>query len=62
MLVGFNLHKRPEDGETDEERVMVPVNLLVGETVTVEFAVRFAGTVRLVGLAVIVKSATPPTL
>ena len=61
-LVGFNVHKSPEDGETDEERVMVPVNPLVGETVMVEFAVKFAGTVKLDGLAVIVKLAASPTL
>jgi hypothetical protein len=59
-LVGDNVHVRPVDGETLEVRVTVPVKPFCAVTVIVEEPAAPARTVKLVGLAVIVKGAATP--
>jgi hypothetical protein len=56
MLVGFRLHARPVEGETDEVKVTVPVKPFNGVMVIVEVAVEPTRVVALVGLEVIVNS------
>jgi hypothetical protein len=55
-LVGDSVHERPVPAETVEDNAIVPVNPCRPETVTVEVAGRPARTVRVAGLAEIVKS------
>jgi hypothetical protein len=57
MLAGVRVQVRPA-GETELVSVTVPVKPLTGATVIVEIAESPTFTVRLVGLAVIVKSTT----
>jgi len=57
MLVGLRVHVKPA-GETAEVRVTVPVKPLTGATVMVDVPELPAAKVKLVGLAVMVKSTT----
>ncbi len=57
-LVGVRVQVRPVLGEIAEVRAMVPTNPLIAVTDIVEVLLTPAGTVRLVGLAPIVKSWT----
>jgi hypothetical protein len=54
MLVGDSAHVRPLAGETEEDRLTVPVKPLCAVTVMVEVPVSPARTVTAVGLAVTV--------
>ena len=55
MLEGVRVQVRPA-GETDEVRATVPVNPLIGATVTIEVAAVPTVVVTAVGLAVTLKS------
>jgi hypothetical protein len=55
-LVGESVHVRPDDGETEEVRLTVPVNAFRPVTVMVDIPVALEGIATLVGLATIVKS------
>ena len=56
MLVGLRVAVRPVDGLTVAVRLTVPLNPLTGVTLIVDVPDELVETVRLVGLAVIVKS------
>ena len=56
--MGLNVQLKPEEGETVEVRVTVPANPFTGLTVIVEVPVVPELTLKLVGLALRVKSVT----
>ncbi len=55
-LVGLNVQVAPPGGETDDDRLTVPVKPFVGATVIVEVTVAPALVLIVVGFAEIVKS------
>jgi len=57
-LVGVRVQVNPEEGDTDDVRVTIPVNELMPVTVIVDVPATPALTLTIVGLAVTEKSGT----